>query len=375
MLYFVLALCLCICLAVILAWVGHRLYGHDTYPDRIDRVSLPGGWVLCLEQHRPQQARRGVVVVCHGFAVNRFNLDLVESHSLVRYLCRQGFEVWNVELRGSGRSRHPDVTARARAQWTFDDHVRDDVPAILNHVTTAAQCDQVHWVGHSMGGLVMYGHLGRVPEEPRLASLCAIASPVFFKGQSDLGLRFILAFVRGFSLFAGRFPIDTAAKIIAPLYRFKIPFDLFTIHGTNLDPVMVRRALYSLNAPPSREIIEQFRKMFLDDDFCSRDGADDYRENLKNVRTPVCCIAGTADRLAPPEQMRSTYLALGASLKEFYLMGKETGARHDYCHGGLVLAQHAPTEVYPVIERWLDDRCAGASGRAEDDRPWREDAA
>src|SRR3990172_6019586 len=72
--------------------------------------------------------------------------------------------------RDAGRLAHPGAPRR----WTFDDHVRLDVPAALAAVRAATGAAAVHWVGHSQGGLIGMAASAAFPE--RVASLVALGA-------------------------------------------------------------------------------------------------------------------------------------------------------------------------------------------------------
>ena len=252
----------------------------DTTPDRIEFVSLPDGFRLALEQHRAHGDRRAVVVTCHGLGTNRFNMDLKPGVSLVEHLCNAGFEVWNVEMRGNGRSRHVDPSSRAAQRWCFDDHVRLDVPAMLEAVTRLAKTEQVHWVGHSMGGMVMYGHLGRVPDDSRVASVCAIASPSV--DEAPLWMRPFASLREVTAGFVSRIPVPLLGRVLAPVY-FWFPIDLGPLQPRNLDRITMRRTMAVLPEKLSSKMMVQVQRWVRTGRFVSEDGVDDYHANLGRV--------------------------------------------------------------------------------------------
>ena len=60
-----------------------------------------------------EAARRSApVLLVHGIAANRYNLDLTDETSLARHLCARGFDVCLVELRGRGFSLRPQALQR-----------------------------------------------------------------------------------------------------------------------------------------------------------------------------------------------------------------------------------------------------------------------
>jgi polyhydroxyalkanoate synthase len=283
-------------------------------------------------------------------------MDLSPAYSLVDFFCQQGFEVWNVDLRGYGESRARPVVEGGPSDplWTFDDHATKDVPAILAHVTQAAGVEAVHWVGHSMGGLVMYAYLGLHPEETRIASLCCIGSPA---GLAPSFFNRLTAWIAPL-LFAAsaRFPLRWLARGGALLIPY-LPIHLGFCYPPNIDPYVFRRGLYVMTEDFNERITAVFLEMLRSGRFLSADGKVDYLANLAGVRVPLCCIAGEGDTLAPPAQVRLGYDGIGSSCKEFHVVGRSFGAKLNYCHNGLIFAKHVHEEVYPLILRWIEARC------------------
>ena len=52
--------------------------------------------------------------------------------------------------------------------------------------------------------------------------------------------------------------------------------------------------------------------------------------------------------------MLLAYETLGSAEKEYHLIGRDTGAQIDYCHGALLLGPHASVDVFPRVTEWLD---------------------
>ena len=52
----------------------------------------------------------------------------------------------------------PDVPVRVRrvARWTVDDLMKYDVPAILDYVECDSGRRRVNWIGHSLGGMLIF---------------------------------------------------------------------------------------------------------------------------------------------------------------------------------------------------------------------------
>jgi len=150
-------------------------------------VATEDKWRISINRYRltdrPDGCFKPAVILCHGFNFNNLFWDLDESVSLARYLAEKGYDVWAPSLRGSGKSSKSVISSLKEAlkfnlvalkegitnfnkfNWTIDDHIQKDVPAIVDYVKKESGFDKVYWIGHSMGGIVMYGYLETVRQD------------------------------------------------------------------------------------------------------------------------------------------------------------------------------------------------------------------
>jgi len=91
------------------------------------------------------------VLLIHGYGQNRYVWHL-PSRSFSNYLAQAGFDVFNLDLRGHGRSRH----LGAKLPSDVTDFVREDVPAAVDEIRRISGPRPVYLIGHSLGGLVAY---------------------------------------------------------------------------------------------------------------------------------------------------------------------------------------------------------------------------
>jgi len=316
------------------------------------RVRTDDGWELDLRHIAPQggPARARPVVAQHGVVTNGRNMDLDERHSIARYLASRGFDVWVPSLRGVGPSDRPDGATR-RNDWSFDDVAAHDVPAILGFVQARTGAAQVDWVGHSMGGMLLYAHLSRGGGGIRRGA--TLGSPVRLRwsGKVEDSVRA----VSGFAEMAARLPLRGMTRLVMPLHAaWDGPIERMLITPENTLPDVWRRFL-SVGVddePPS--MLAQFASWLERDRFDSADGKTDYLRGLAEVRVPLLVVAGRADALAPPWVVRPAYEALGTDEKKWWVAGEVNGAQADYSHMDLLLGERCADEVWPVVAEWLE---------------------
>jgi pimeloyl-ACP methyl ester carboxylesterase len=310
-------------------------------------VDAADGWKLCAWRRVPVNRRfLEPVVLCHGLSNNHRFLEFQPPHGLASALADAGFECFTVELRGAGAAY-----AGPHRDGCIDDHVRHDVPALIEFARKAAHSPSAFWVGHSLGGLV---GLAAADEEvqQKLKGLITIGSPVFFKLQWHT--RWLVHFGYWLSPF-GRFRTEWLAALIAPFAGWiSLP-----IGGTNLRNMpgwVQRRALAEVIAPIWHGVLRQLRDWTLHDRFGSEDGKIDYRARVKALTVPHLVLGGMADGLAPPLNCKAHFALVGSADKQLKLFGKGEGEDVDYGHGDLVLGTRAHKDVYPVVVDWLIKR-------------------
>lgn len=112
-----------------------------------------------------------VFLLIHGFAQNRLAFCL---GPLPLELLLRGARVFVAELRGHGRSRLRGL-GWPGPDWGVEAYLQRDLPAILAHLAAVTGAPRVHYVGHSLGGMLGYALSVR---GAALASLTTFAAPV-----------------------------------------------------------------------------------------------------------------------------------------------------------------------------------------------------
>jgi polyhydroxyalkanoate synthase len=278
------------------------------------------------------------VILVHGFAQNRYTWR-VSQRSMQGELAAQGFDVWNLELRGHGNSRTAATDAR------FDDYV-DDLGRVI------AACDAPPFVvGHSLGGGVCVAaatvapvrgivHVAGVfsfaqhnPTLQALAKLSVRLSPLlrinrtrFSTGTAGaiVGRLYGLADVAGYGFpLAGWAPGSIERDILEE--RLRLGFD-----WTSVD-VWLQMAKWATG--------ERFR----------------WADEFGRLDVPLLVIAGDADFLLSPHDARRCYDASGSGDKTF-IEFEPFEHQHHWGHLDLLLGKRAPEVVWPVIIEWMKSR-------------------
>jgi len=324
-------------------------------PDEEHHLRTADGWRIGLRRYRPRgEGRRYAepVILCHGLGANHLNLDWDPPNGLAQYLAEQGRDCWVICLRGNAGSDRPTFFNELRWGFSFDDYLEHDVPAAIEHVLAATGADQVQWVGHSMGGILAYALGGTEWERHLGGGVVTVASPVGFVNQPYL--RWISKL--GVVLAGGsRIRQRVVTQMLAPFSGFfEPPYADLIIASKSIDAAMIRRLQGWVIEDISAGVMGQFNDWVQNDAFRSLDRSQDYRERMGRYRVPAFLIAGSRDRMAPPEAVAAAFEWLGSPDKAMVTLGKEFGQETEYGHGDLLLGRDAPAEVYPRIAAWLD---------------------
>ncbi len=313
---------------------------------------------------------RATVLLVHGFGQNRYTWHL-PSRSFVNYLAKAGFDVFNLDLRGQGRSRLFGAQRPAKVH----EYIEEDIPRALEEVRRTTGRDDVFMVGHSLGGLITYCAAPLATEMVR--GMVSIGSPYLFtKGSGTL------AFIGGFIALLDKLGIDirnpplpvrligqglNAARFYmeSPLY----PINLRGWHAGAIEKdVLAEHLRLAFDLASLQVMVTMFRwkgQAFGGGPATDLDGLS-YAERFERCTLPLLVIAGTSDDLAPPASVEPAFIRSRSPDKSYREL--------PLGHIDLVVGTQAPTMTWRIVERWLSQRAERLSMRAravggEDDVP------
>jgi pimeloyl-ACP methyl ester carboxylesterase len=290
---------------------------------------------------------RAALLLVHGFGQNRYAWHL-PARSMANYLAKAGFDVFNLDLRGHGRSRHYG----AQPVRAVDDYITEDLPTAVDEVRLHAGARPLFLVGHSLGGLVSYGAAPRLGDA--VAGIVSIGSPYHFTRGSFTLQALALAFeglrragVPHIRTPLPLFPVGAFIRMIrrvadSPFY----PIPIRGWHAGALEPEVLEQ---HLRLAFDRAGIAELRTMF---EWASAERfgghAHDYAENFEALNRPLLVVAGANDDLAPPASVRPAY---------------ERSRSHDKTyrtvplgHIDILVGRDAPLSTWPLVASWLQKR-------------------
>lgn len=335
-------------------WMVSTRYITHRKADQIHFVRAKDGWPIALHRFLPALERKGLlpVIMCHGLGVNRHNFDLDDRFSLARIMADRGYDVFIIELRGVGKSRYRKWFQPYKWDICFDDFIEKDIPAAVDYVLELTGRPQVHWIGHSMGGMAAYCFC-QMPTGRHIKSACAVASPGHL-GPLKKGLGkilFLKPLMKMFPVIHQRFFVRLSAPILG-LVRLNITSS-WVVNNDNIGwNKLVKAAINLIVDVPTSQLM-QFAEWLRHGGLFSLEGYSYFR-NLDKVKTPFLLLSGEDDKLAPYSTVRPVYERISSRDKVHVHFSAENGTT-DYGHGDIIFGEDAPLEVFPVIIDWIDN--------------------
>ena len=330
-------------------WVGRlRTHLHYSLCERIPTADGSAVELRRVGQNEPTAAAPPVLMV-HGVAANHRNLDVRADCSMARHFAAQGRDVWLLTLR-SGRS---DLSWRERRNTRYRVMRDHDLPTGVRAVLERTGQAQLDLVGFSMGGMLIYGALGRTLPEALVRRVVIVGSPG----------RVYRPF--GFLRVAGLLPRyvvpPLSLRFWARSFAFMVdylpgPFHRLVHNPDNVDKGVAPSALVDVIESIPGALAADFGE-WLGDEGHLRVEAEHVCEGLRGVRVPVLFFAGAADRIARVDGVRYAAERWGADTGQtptVHVLGVATGYAADYGHGDLAVGRHAAQDVFEPALRFLD---------------------
>ena len=271
-------------------------------------------------------------------SANHYNWDYRPEVSLANYLQARGYDVWIPGLRGDRGS-----VLRADAQpFDFDDYARLDMPAAVDAVLEITGQERLGWVGHSMGGMLLYSALTQYPDKVSVG--VAISSPATFQARQathHFGL------VSG-SLLVGEGDLKNSrsARIGARTPHNALWTKAF-LNPDNVDwAVMDGMAEVAIEDTP-KALSRQSTLWLKTGRFVDTEGKD----WVEPREVPLLVFGGADDHIVSWQDARAACSIYPDCT--FVLLSEDEGFAADYGHLDAVLGLHVQTEVYPLVEAHL----------------------
>jgi pimeloyl-ACP methyl ester carboxylesterase len=325
------------------------------------------GWELGVYHYPATTAKKDKppVILCHGMGVNSYFWNVLPENDLPSYLSRRGYDVWTLDLRGCGNSHRKNRFMRfvgfdlKREEkdpyyWTLDDYARYDLPAVIDMVREESGQDAVTWIGHSMGGMVMFAYLASMEEDQtdKVANFVALGSPVLMPQPPEKFVSSLEEMPEWLLQINAKYPAKSVA-VVAP--TFETPLDVMYYNKDNMDGQRIARMYANVMDNFQLGVIRQMKILVKEGEFKSHDETLNYRASLGRITCPSLFVAAKADPLGTPMSLNTSYREISSEDKSYLLLSRANGFRTDYGHCDMIMGRFASKEVFPQILAWLDE--------------------
>ena len=306
--------------------------------------------VAVVRKRRNEGQTHAPVILVHGFGQNRYAWHIPER-SMSNYLADLGFDVFNVDLRGHGRS----ATLGSERSRGVDEYIRGDLPAVINRVLALTGYERTFMMGHSLGGLCAAAAAARQPE--KVAGVITMGPPhALGRGHFVLGnaLRLAGHTVGRSNLLRcsqWRLPVDLIGKALhATRFAWDSKFAPLPVRGWKPGTFSgdeLRSYLRSFDGASFGTVNELFT-LASTGELRSRIDGESYTRLIEQSELPLLAVSGSADLLANPGSVKPLFDRSRASDKSYHKV--------DAGHGDLLVGKQAPEQVWPVVGEWLEAR-------------------
>ncbi|MED6131799.1 hypothetical protein PIB30_013281 [Stylosanthes scabra] len=172
------------------------------------QVTTEDGYILSLQripegrrsENNNGNNKKQPVIIQHGVLVDGVTWLLNSpEQNLPLILADNGFDVWIANTRGTKFSRRHtslDPSQPAYWNWSWDELVSYDLPAVFNYVSSQTGGQKIHYIGHSLGTLMALASFseGKLVNQVKSA---ALLSPIAYLSHMttrllDLAARFYI---------------------------------------------------------------------------------------------------------------------------------------------------------------------------------------
>lgn len=336
--------------------------------ERVFFATTPDGWQLAISHYRDNRlnpaTRRYPVLLCHGLGANRLVFDIDRQHSFSAWLLGQGYDVYAVDLRSHGLSEKPGMESGKQWGWGFNEYCDFDIPTVIDAVLTEAGADALHFVGHSMGGILLYCHAAQ--SNARIVSGITIGSTLDYSGHPSVFHR--ISPLAALTYMTPSMPMHWPALFCSKATALSKNFiDSTLVNPGNVDRHVYRKLTANLLHPVSSRLLRDM-KQFTNGNGVMSSSQKRYDLLLKNkgYAFPILSISGEADTQCHP----ASAARFGTHHQVF---GTPHGHKSDYGHLDLIMGTHAHEEVWPCMGSWLSQHdqpaAIAATDRTPDARP------
>ncbi|KAK9750425.1 hypothetical protein RND81_02G196000 [Saponaria officinalis] len=242
--------------------------------------------------------------------------------------------------------------------WDFDQHLEEDIPAVMDYIMAQSnpKADKLLAIGHSMGGILLYGMLSRYGSEgrdPRLAAVVTLASSVDYT-TSNSTLKMLLPLANPAQVL--NVPVVPLGALLSATYPLSSspPYVLSWLNNLisaedMMHPELLKKLVLNNFCTIPAKLLLQLTTAFREGGLRDRSGNFLYKDHLHKSNVPVLALAGDRDLICPPDAVYETVKLFPKDLVKYKVFGQPEGphyAHYDLVGGRLV---SKPSNLFPLL--------------------------
>ncbi len=325
------------------------VYRHPGKPraDEVHFIATEDGWRIAAHRYRPKAsgAHGEPVLLCHGIFANHRNFEEPPGGAIVGSLTEAGYDCWALDYRICRSAQAP------AGEWfeaTLDDVLLKDLPAAIQHIQERTGFSRIHWVGHSLGGMLFFAY-ETVCGAEAIASAAVLGAPPSFEGVHMPRRRLL-----GLLFYYVPSALSFLVRLAAPIAGFmRLRLRLVPINWANVHPDVSPGAFFNLVDVAPYPAAREAEEWAVTGQWLMNHGRTDVAAETNKLRTPLLGLYAAYDPLARRDNVTRLFNSLSHDDKKLIVLSTEFGYSADYKHVDLAFARHGREEVHRPIVEWL----------------------
>jgi len=340
-------------LAVIVLAIFYMLLLAALYPEKprtneVYYLRTRDLWLLRVCRYRQEDTTGEPVLLVHGMGANQNNFVYPEGGCLVDYLSGKGYDCWTLDLRGCRSSEPP--FERTRNEVRMEDFFLEDLPAVIQHILKTTRYSKLHWVGHSMGGMLLYAFV-QAHGNTQIASGTTLGSPIDLNDAAGNVPTWLVGFGAAFPRLAGNI-IRGGIPILKGL---GVAQGVFPVNMRNLPAEMNAGHFIHMIEDPLPGLMRQVKYWIKNREYKLDNGKLDIAEGMKDFSVPLLAFYAAVDPFINAQRALGVFDQIKIKDKRAHVCSREQGYVEDYNHCDLAFGKAATAEIFDPIGKWLQE--------------------
>ncbi len=334
--------------AVAIAWSRTlaALYPEKIRTAEVEHISTPDLWDLRMCRYRKENSSGEPVLLVHGLNSNQNTFSSPAGGGLVDYLSERGYDCWTLDLRGTRSSNYP--AGYGRDTVTFEDFVWRDLPTAIAHIQKTTGRSKVHYVGHSLGGLLLYAY-AQAHGVDKIASGTTLAAPTQFTTIRSLLPGIMVQMVLHLPWLTGEM-----LRCVLPIVRLTgTKLSAFPINMSNVPESMGLVDFYNLLDNPAPGVHAEIFAWGDRGEITMQNDTINISGGFDDMKLPLLAVYAASDPFVPLVSAEAFFKGIRHGDKKMIVCSTENGCAADYGHCDLAFGREGAKDVFEPVMQWM----------------------